>query len=92
VPDRFRDQMRIVVEVKGHAITFLSLEGLVGPDGEPISIDVARLRYTARRGEWDLYWFDSDSKPHRRAEVGSRKSVKTFLTFIDDDPTGIFWG
>ncbi|HLE38210.1 MAG TPA: DUF3024 domain-containing protein [Acidimicrobiia bacterium] len=53
---------------------------------------VARLRYTATRGEWSLYSPDSRSRFHEYGATAPTGMVGRLLVEIDRDPTAIFWG
>jgi len=95
MPEYLRDQMRVECDVADRHITIYEARAPWAdepPDGEWTRLSVARLRYTKVRNEWTLYWPDSDSRFHLWKDFDARRSVQSLLDFIDDDPTGIFWG
>ena len=53
---------------------------------------VARLRYTARRGLWSLYWPDRNSDFHEYQFKRPNKNVKVLLDYLDSHQDPIFWG
>jgi Protein of unknown function (DUF3024) len=53
---------------------------------------IARLRCTAGRGEWTLYWRDRNARWQRYERVEPSSNITALLDEIDSDPTGIFWG
>lgn len=61
-----------------------------GPDWS--TSEIARLRYTAIRREWTLYWRDCNARWHRYDRIEPCSEITTLLQEIDSDPTCIFWG
>jgi hypothetical protein len=53
---------------------------------------IARLRFTASRGEWTLCWRDRNLAFHRYTRTGPTSDVGALLAEIEADPTNIFWG
>jgi hypothetical protein len=56
------------------------------------SFPIARLRYTAARKTWTLYWRDRNLRFHLYDRVAATPTVEDLLAEVDRDPTGIFWG
>lgn len=53
---------------------------------------IARLRYTAARRLWELYWRDRNARWHRYDLTPPTVNVIALLGEVDRDPTCIFWG
>lgn len=62
----------------------------MGP--EPTRQGVARLRYTATRRDWTLYWCDRNGRFRRYELLRPQPSIQRLMDEIDRDPTCIFWG
>jgi Protein of unknown function (DUF3024) len=50
------------------------------------------LRYTARLGNWTLYWSDRTQRWHKYGLVAPTPDVLALLDELDRDPTYMFWG
>jgi Protein of unknown function (DUF3024) len=55
-------------------------------------MDVAKFRYMVGRGDWVLYWSDSNERWHHDEGRRPARRFQTLLHETDADPTGIFWG
>jgi Protein of unknown function (DUF3024) len=87
-------QVRMEAVVDGRAVT---LVGRRAPwrrefGREWTSRPVARLRWTASRGEWSLFWRDRVHRWHRYPYAEPTSEIAKLLDEIDCDPTGTFWG
>ena len=88
------DQIRLELDVDARSVTVVECRPPWREDFGPewSRQVVARLRYTATRGEWSLYWSDRNSKFHAFPGVRPVRDVRRLLKVIDEDRTGIFWG
>jgi hypothetical protein len=91
VPDHVRDRARIEIDVDGQAITVVECSRADASEGW-LRVPSARLRYTKRRHEWTLYWFDRNGEAHMYDFVQPTAKLQRLLDEIDEDPTFIFWG
>lgn len=92
VPAHARDQLRIEAEVDGHRVTVVERRPHFRDPDIWTSTPVARLRYTATRGEWTLYWRDRNLKFHRYQNFPATTHAQEILDFLDSMADPIFWG
>lgn len=94
VPSRVAHLLRLELDIAGGAVTILECRPPWSPDMGPAwtRFPIARLRFTASRGEWSLYWRDRNLAFHRYARIGPTADVTVLLAEIEADPTNIFWG
>src|SRR5690606_26140995 len=94
IPVEHQDQVRLEAEVTDQAVTIVERRAPWHPDMGPewTRSPVARLRYTASRGEWSLYWRDANGRFHRYNRFAPTPDSATQLAEIARDPTAIFWG
>lgn len=94
VPARIRDQYRLEVDVDGYAVSIMACRPPwttnIGP--EWTRLPVARMRYTASRGTWELFWRDRNLRWRHYNLAKPTACIQTLLAEIDRDPTCIFWG
>lgn len=87
-------EMRIEMDVDPRAITIFEARPPWADPGSPewTRQEIARLRYTATRKVWALYWPDRNSRFHRYDLVAPTANVQLLLDEITADPTCIFSG
>ena len=94
IPARVAHLVRLEVDVDGRSVTILECRPPWSPDAGPdwTRIPIARLRVTASRREWTLYWRDQHQRFHRYVRIDPSSDVGSLLDEIEADPTAIFWG
>lgn len=94
LPARVAHVVRLEIEVDGRSVTILECRPPWTPDIGPAwtRFPIARLRFTASRSEWTLYWRDRNLGFHRYLRIDPSRDVAVLLAEIEADPTAIFWG
>lgn len=94
VPEQALQQVRVECLVAPTHLTVIERRAPWREDFGPewSSFPIARLRYTAVRKTWALYWRDRNLRFHLYDRVAATPSVAELLAEISSDPTGIFWG
>ena len=94
LPQSARADLRNELDVADLTVTIFECRPPWRPhlDPEWTRSPIARLRYTKSKGEWSLYWCDSNLKFHEYELVPSTPDVGALIAEIDSDPTSIFWG
>ncbi len=95
VPEHAKDQVRVELEVTDRAVTVVERRPPWDPESMGsawTSFPIARLRYTASRKEWTLYWRDRNLRFHRYEDSAPTGDISELIAEIDRDPTCIFWG
>jgi hypothetical protein len=94
VPPRALHQVRLEVNVQGHAVTIIERRAPWSPTFGPewASNPVAQPRFNRVARIWQLYWQDADLRWHRYVGVGPTAHVDPLLAEIDADPQARFWG
>ena len=92
VPPKARDHLRILFRIKGRSVTLVESRPLFTKPSEWVETLVAQCRWDDDTGEWALFCADRNSKWHRYDYLRPEKRLRSLLSEIDRDPTGIFWG
>ena len=94
VPPHALHQVRVEAVLTRGAVTIVERRAPWREDYGPewSTGGIARLRYTAARGEWTLYWRDRNARWHRYDLIDPSSNITDLLREIDTDPTCIFWG
>ncbi len=94
LPERARGQIRYELDVDPRSVTILECcppwKAEYGP--EWTRFPIARLRYTAARKEWSIYWRDRNLKFHLYDLFDPTPTIQAALDEVEKDPTCIFWG
>lgn len=94
LPGHVRGLIRYELDVTNRLVTIMECRPPWRDDMGPewTRSPVARLRYTATRKEWSLYWPDRNLEFHEYDLARPTRHVARLLAEIDRDPTSIFWG
>ena len=94
VPARVRDQVRLVVDVRGTYVTIVEerppWRADFGPDWTRLPI--AQFRFDPSTAFWSLWWRDRNIKWHRFDDATPSRDIGVLLRVVDEDSTAIFWG
>ena len=84
VPEHLWNQVRVEAEIADRHVTII--------ESRPPWLPVARLHYTAKTGQWSLYWCDRNMKFHEYTRKRPTKNVQSLLEYIGSHQDPIFWG
>jgi hypothetical protein len=94
-PPEFREQVVLGWRAGSHGVTLHEVRRICGVPGTARLVDVALLRYDARRASWRLFHrLDADDGGPvrwRRYPVAPQRSLAAVMRELDEDPSGLFW-
>jgi hypothetical protein len=94
-PPEFREQVVLGYRLGAHGATLHEVRRICGVPGTAKLVDVAQLRYDARRGTWRLFHRDDadDAEPPRwrRYPAEPQRSLSAVMRELDADRLGLFW-
>lgn len=91
VPEQYRDQVWMETEETNRHVTVVEVRPPWNGVGENSRFPIARFRYTATRGEWSLYWRDSNLKFHPY-DIAPSKEIAHLIYFLENCGDPIFFG
>lgn len=91
-PPHVRSQLEYAVRIDGNAVTLVELRPAFRADIGRTESLVARFRFNAKEGLWQLFWRDRNLWWHRYSRVRPARRLATLFAEVRRDPTGIFWG
>jgi hypothetical protein len=93
MPEHVREQIRYELDVTDRTATLVECRPPWDGVGSTWTrFPIARLRFTASRKEWSLYWRDRNLKFHEYDLVPASRHLADLLAEVDRDPTSIFFG
>jgi hypothetical protein len=91
-PDEIRDEVDLSYRVRGQSVEIFEIRPRWRDPGVKMEIPVAKATYVRTREIWKIYWQRSDLKWHGYEPLPAVGSLRVFLTEVDKDPYGCFWG
>lgn len=92
-PPHVRPELDLGYRVSGQSIELFELRSAWrGQPGERTERAVAKATYVKSQGLWRVYWKRADLKWHRYEPFPSARSVEQFLSVVDADEHGCFFG
>jgi len=92
VPMRFRDQIRMSVEVRGNNVTLFEDRPVWRMPGQWTHGKIAQFRYDPKTERWTLYWSNRHGKSLLYEGKRPAADIATLVREVDADPHGAFFG
>ncbi len=92
VPERFRDQVRLVYGIEGHNVYIRESRPRLLDPSDWTSMDIAKLRYIKTSNEWRLYWKRASGKWLLYDPAKGSTSLEALIGEVAADAYGCFFG
>jgi hypothetical protein len=92
VPARFRDEIRMSVEVRENNVTLSEDRPVWRMPGEWSHRKIAQFRYDPQSERWTLYWSNRHGRPLLYEDKRPATDIATLIREVDADPIGAFFG
>ena len=92
-PPELRAQIDIGFRVEGQSIVIFELHP-DWMDGSAAMLErtLAKATYSKKTALWAIYWMKADLKWHRYPPVPAVGKLEAFISILDKDEHGSFWG
>lgn len=91
-PETIRDQLDIGYKVEDQSIIIFEIRPNWQNQNLKIECNIAKATYVKKEAVWKIFWFMSDMKWHPYKPSPSVAHLKEFVTIIEEDKNGCFWG
>jgi hypothetical protein len=91
-PLHIRNQLDIGYKIENRSIIVFEIRPSFRKESIKQELEVAKATYIKKDTTWTIFWFMSDMKWHRYKTDADVKTVEEFLTILEDDKHGCFWG
>ena len=91
-PPHIRNQIDISLRIKGQSVEIFEIRPACREPETKIEHAIAKATYVKTRGDWKVFWQRSDLKWHRYEPNPSAASIDQFLSIIENDEYGCFYG
>lgn len=92
VPARFRDEIRMSVEVRGNNVTLFEDRPVWREPGQWSHRKIAQFRYDPTSARWTLYWSNRHGRSLLYEDKRPTADIAALIREVDADPMGAFFG
>ena len=91
-PVHIRDELDIGYRLENQSVDLFEIRPAFNDPGKKIEHAIAKATYVKRERIWEIYWMRADLKWHRYEPVPEADDLEEFLSVIEDDQHGCFYG
>jgi hypothetical protein len=91
-PVHIRHEIDIAYRLANQSVEIFEIRPHWQNTSEKIETPVAKATYVKSHKEWRIYWHRSDMEWHRYEPNSEVKYFEEFLSVVDEDSYGCFWG
>ena len=91
-PPHIRPELDIGYRVTGQSVEIFEIRPVWREPEKTMEHPVAKATFVRAQGIWKIFWQRADLKWHRYEVSQVVKKIEQFLTEVEKDPYGCFWG
>jgi len=91
-PAEMRDKLDLGYRTANQSIVLFEIRPHWNKPGETLEHPVAKATYSKTALRWKVYWMRADLKWHRYDPEPLAVQLIDFLSIVDEDVYGCFWG
>ncbi|MFO7944127.1 MAG: DUF3024 domain-containing protein [Anaerolineales bacterium] len=91
-PIQIRDKLDIGYRIENQSVEIFEIRPAFDKPCEIIETPVAKATYVKRSGIWKIYWMKADLNWHRYEPTPDVDDLESFLSIIEEDQFGCFFG
>lgn len=91
-PEEIRDCLDLAWRTERQSVVIFGVRPFDCDESRKIEEPVAKATYNHKTHRWKIYWMRADLKWHVYPPYPQAMLFEEFLTVVDEDTTGAFWG
>lgn len=91
-PVHIRDKLDIDYRIENQSVEIFEIRPAFNKPGEKIETPVSKATYVKRSDIWKIYWMKSDLNWHRYEPTPIVDDLESFLSIVEEDQFGCFFG
>jgi hypothetical protein len=91
-PVEIRDKVDLNFRIEKYNIFIFEIRPRWNNPAEKIEESVAKATYVKAKDNWKIFWQRCDMKWHKYEPASEVKTIGEFLSIVDKDQDGCFWG
>ena len=90
--EELRDKIDIAYKIENQSVIIYEIRPHYIKSEIKIESKIAKTTFVKAKNYWKLFWFKSDLKWHIYKPHSTVKDIKEFVTLVEEDKYGCFWG
>jgi len=91
-PVHIRNELDIGYRIANQSVELFEIRPAFQDPSTKIELAIAKATYVKKEGNWKIYWMRADMKWHRYEPVPDADNLDEFISVIEDDHYGCFYG
>jgi hypothetical protein len=91
-PAHIRNELDIGYRIQNQSVEIFEIRPAFKRPNEKIEHAIAKTTYVKRSGKWKIYWMRADLKWHKYEPFPEAGNLEGFISIIEDDHYGCFYG
>lgn len=91
-PIEIRNQVDLDFKIEKYSVIIYEIRPIWNKPEKKVNIPIAKATYNKTNNLWKIYWQRADLKWHKYEPNSEVKSVGEYITIVDKDEYGCFWG
>ena len=91
-PPHIRDQLDFAYRITGQSVELLEVRPVWDRPSEKMERPLAKATFVRTRNLWRVYWRRADLKWHAYEPAPEVVGLPEFLSVVEEDAYGCFWG
>jgi len=91
-PVELRAQVDLAYRITGQSVEIYETSPDFNDPGQSTERAIAKATWVKSEDHWKIYWQGGDLKWQRYEPMPEVKHFDNFLSAVEDDPQGCFWG
>ena len=91
-PEELRDQLDLGYRIENQSIEIFELRARYDDPTQKIECPIAKTSWVKSRDKWRIFWMRGNLKWYRLDPLPEVDELKLFLSQVERDPYGCFWG
>lgn len=91
-PENMRAKLDVGYKIEGQSIIIHDIRPLFNDSSRTIYPAIAKATFVKRKNHWKVFWLRSNLKWYAYAPEPTVKTLKDFVTLVEEDKHACFWG
>ncbi len=87
-----RDQLDIAFKIENQSVILFEIRPRFDKPEVKLELPFAKATYSKKADIWKIYWLRADLKWHRYPPTPTVDALGDFLSVVEEDKHGCFWG
>jgi len=91
-PEEIRHKLDLSYKIEDQSVTIFEIRPRWDNYEEKMECFVAKATFVKNQNIWKIFWQRSDAKWHQYMLKSKVNTLEEFITLVEEDKNGCFWG